>query len=170
MRVSICFLQPQKRELPKWIVALLQSEWRIVGLSCGYTGALFLFNFLELETVDGLTPHSARLTFEMLCPKQSGILDWVATVMRYILLAISYSLSVKAYKELDFKRFLFLIFLLSNTQGVVRAGMVLTGIITTTYHEFYYHSLLLNLLGTLLLLPYSEFNLNVNQPPGAAVL
>jgi hypothetical protein len=63
VRVSICFLQPQKRELPKWAVALLQSEWRIVLISCAYVGALFLFNFLELETSDGLTFHSARLTF-----------------------------------------------------------------------------------------------------------
>lgn len=90
--------------------------------------------------------------------------------MRYVLLAVSYSLSIKAYRELDFKRFVFLVFLLSNTQGVVRALMVFLDIVSTTYHEFYYHSLLLNLLGTLLLLPYSEFNLNVNQPPGAAVL
>ena len=39
-----------------------------------------------------------------------------------------------------------------------------------TYHEFYYHSMLLNLLGTLILLPYSAFNLNVNQPPAASLL
>ena len=117
-----------------------------------------------------MTPHFARLTFEMLCPKQSSYLDWVTTVMRYILLAVSYSLSIKTYKELDFKRFLFLVFLLTNTQGLFRALMVFLGIVSTTYHEFYYHSLLLNLLGTLLLLPYSKFNLNVNQPPGAAIL
>lgn len=63
VRVSICFLQPRKRELPKWAVVLLQSEWRIVGLSCAYVAALFLFNIVELATVDGLTDHSARLTF-----------------------------------------------------------------------------------------------------------
>jgi hypothetical protein len=142
-----------------------------VAISALYVTLLFGSNLLEMQgTEDGLTAHSAKTTFELLCPKQSGVLDWVTTVLRYLLLAVSYTLSIRSYKELDFKRFIFLIFLLSNTQVVVRAVLVFAGIESTTYHEFYYHSLLLNLLGTLLLLPYSEFNLNVNQPPGAAVL
>lgn len=86
------------------------------------------------------------------------------------MLAFSYTLSIKSYKELDFKRFIFIIFLLSNTQVIVRAILVFAGIEYQAYHEFYYHSLLLHLVGTLILLPYSNFNLNVNQPPGAAVL
>jgi hypothetical protein len=48
VRVSICFLRPESRELPKWAVALLRSEWRIVGVSSAYVGALFLFSLLEL--------------------------------------------------------------------------------------------------------------------------
>jgi hypothetical protein len=171
MRVSICFLQPEKRELPRWAVRIFGSEWRIVAIAGAYILLIFGFSKLELDVAaDGLTEHSAQLTFELLCPKQSGILDWVTTVMRYILLVVSYTMSIRAYKELDFKRFIFLLFLVTNTQGLVRAALVFAGIVSTTYHEFYYHSLLLNLLGTLLLLPYSEFNLNVNQPPGAAIL
>lgn len=97
-------------------------------------------------------------------------MDWITTILRYVLLFISYTLSIKTYKELDFKKFIFLIFLLSNTQILVRAVLVFNQIEKSSYHELYYHSLLLHLFGTLLLLPYSNFNLNVNQPPGSAVL
>lgn len=118
-----------------------------------------------------MSATSAQLTFEFLCPKESGVLDWITTLFRYLLLFISYTLSIKTYKELDFKKFIFLIFLLSNTQILLRAVLVFNNRIeVSSYHEFYYHSLILHLLGTLLLLPYSNFNLNVNQPPGSAVL
>jgi hypothetical protein len=50
------------------------------------------------------------------------------------LLAVSYTLSIKTYKELDFKRFIFLIFLLTNTQVIVRTVLVFVGIDNTIYH------------------------------------
>lgn len=167
VRVSICFLE---RQPPKWVVAILRSELRIIGVSFLYVVGIMVVSVIDLEWMGGWDEGSAQLTFEFLCPKESGALDWVTTVLRYVLLLISYTVSIKTYKELDFKKFIFLIFLLSNTQILVRAVLVFNRIETSSYHEFYYHSLLLHLFGTLLLLPYSNFNLNVNQPPGSAVL
>ena len=61
VRVSICFLEG---ELPKWAVGVFRSEWRIVGISLGYVALIFVLNLLELELAsDGITPHSARVTF-----------------------------------------------------------------------------------------------------------
>jgi hypothetical protein len=64
----------------------------------------------------------------MLCPKESGVGDWIATLFRYSMMAVAYSLSIRTYKELDFKRFLFLIFLLSSTTVIVRMGLIAANI------------------------------------------
>ena len=86
------------------------------------------------------------------------------------MLVSSYVLSLKTYKELDFKRFILRIFLLSNVQILLRFVLTRFEITSQTYHEFYYHSLLHNLALTALLVPYSQFNSNVQPPPGEAVL
>lgn len=171
LRVGVCFVKTENGELSPWMHTLFSSERRMLAIGAGYSVLVGLANFAELHIgSESLTPFAGQMTFELLCPKLSGVVDWIATLMRYLLMSLSYSLSIKTYKELDFKRFLFLIFMLSNTQVIVRIIMVANNIEETTYHEFYYHSLILNLLGTLLLYPYSKYDLLVQQPPGTAIL
>ena len=45
-----------------------------------------------------LTPYGAVQTFEFLCPKQSGTVDWITTSLRYFLLTVSYTLSIRTYR------------------------------------------------------------------------
>ena len=89
----------EKRQLPKKLISIFKSEWRITAISSLYVLVLFIVNLLDLlVTYNGINQYSARLTFEFLCPKQSGVFDWVTTILRYVLLAVSYTLSIKSYK------------------------------------------------------------------------
>lgn len=91
-------------------------------------------NTLDLYLDSSLTRNYAELPFEYLCPKKSGISDWIANTFRFILLLVSYVLSLKTYKELDFKRFIFLIFLLCNSQVILRFFFLLFGLNISSYH------------------------------------
>jgi hypothetical protein len=64
-------------------------------------------------------------------------------------------ISIYTYNELDFKFFLILVFALTNTEVVLRLFLAKADITKTTYLEFYYHSFVMNLFGTLIMFYYS---------------
>lgn len=65
----------------------------------GYSCLIGLGSYADMFIGDcSLTPFGAVQTFEFLCPKQSGTVDWITTLLRYVLLAISYTLSIKTYR------------------------------------------------------------------------
>lgn len=50
------------------------------------------------------------------------------------MMSIVYALSLKTFRNLDFKGFLLLIFLINNTQVLLRIVLSQLGIEETTYH------------------------------------
>lgn len=101
------------------------------------------------------TPHYGILVFEFFCPKESSVYDWVVIAVRFLAMAFVYTSSIYTYSELDFKRFLLLIFCLTNTEVILRLFLAYSEITKTTYNEFYYHSFFMNLFGTLIMFYYS---------------
>ncbi len=171
LRVSICFLDYKTKHLPKLLQTVFSNEKLLILIASVYSLLISGLAWINLiPDIGTLDQYKAELIFEFFCPKVSGFADWIITVIRYISLAISYSLSILAYRELDFKRFIFFIFVLSNMQVLMRCIFVYAEIDDRTYHEFYYHSIFLNFCGTLILYPYTNFNSYVRQPPSTAVL
>lgn len=95
--MSICFLDYKSQELPRCLVSFFRRERTILLGSIGYSLLIGLANYIDLQ-VGGLGQNSATLTFEFFCPKQSGVVDWFATMLRYLLLAVSYTLSIRTYR------------------------------------------------------------------------
>ena len=48
VRVSICFMDMEKRQLPKKLISIFKSEWRITAISSLYVLVLFIVNLLDL--------------------------------------------------------------------------------------------------------------------------
>ncbi len=85
-------------------------------------------------------------------------------------MAYVYIISIYTYNELDFKWFLFLVFALNNTEVILRGFLAVEDVTETTYHEFYYHSFVMNLFGTLIMFYYSAIKEQRNRPLSIPIL
>jgi hypothetical protein len=74
------------------------------------------------------------LIFEFFCPKESSPFDWIVIILRLLCMAYIYIICIYSYSELDFKKFLILIFILTNTEVILRLFLVIGSINETTYH------------------------------------
>ena len=99
VRVSICFVNAKKTYLESWMIKIFKNESTVIIISLVYSLIISLTNFLNFViNEDALTFWSGEFTFELLCPKQSGLIDWFVTFFRYVLFAFAYTLSIKTYK------------------------------------------------------------------------
>jgi hypothetical protein len=140
------------KQLSNNVVGLFSSQKKMLALCCTITVIFIVVGYFVFG--DG-TPYYGNLVFEFFCPKESNIYDWIVTAVRFIAMAHVYIISIYTYNELDFKRFLILIFILTNTEVILRLFLAFEVITKTTYHEFYYHSFIMNLFGTLIMVYYS---------------
>jgi hypothetical protein len=91
-------------------------------------------------------------------------------VLRFAFMAYVYIISIYTYNELDFKWFMILVFTLTNTEVILRLFLALEQITATTYHEFYYHSFVMNLFGTLIMFYYSTIKEQRYRPLSIPIL
>lgn len=99
LRVSICFIKYKTDQIPKSLRMLFGRERTVVLVCLAYSILIGLGNYASLHIGSlSISGWSAAVTFQFFCPKQSGVLDWSATLFRYFLLAVSYTLSIRTYR------------------------------------------------------------------------
>jgi len=99
-----------------------------------YSVVIMMLNLLEMLVWNPLTNAQSIISYEYFCPNGSGVFDWLLTIIRYMLVSIIYYLSTTTYKELDFKRFVIVVFFLDNSQSIMRLFISTNSIENHTYH------------------------------------
>ena len=79
-------------------------------------------------------------------------------------------MSIHVYKELDFKRFLIVLYIISNTEVFLKILSNIIDISGQAYHEFYYNSFLTSLAGTLMIAYFGRFKELVNPLPDKGII
>lgn len=141
----------------------------VVG-SIAYVAFINLLNVAILD----VHPKYSSLTYQYFCPKLPSTFDLIVTIVRLLTLAFVLYLSLWAYEELDFKKFLFLIFLISNLYIVphvlLTIGKHYFQYDITNRDSIYYTSFIVELLSSCLILYYSGINKQLTQPAMQGVL
>ena len=75
----------------------------------------------------------AYLPFEFFCPKKINFCDWILTSVRFLLFCLAYVSCIWTYPELDFKKFLFFVFLLGNILTILRFAAIACRIINNIH-------------------------------------
>ena len=126
LRVSLCFWPRFNKinveDISKWFVAIMKNQTYFIFLSLCYIGFINLLNI----GIYGMEPHQSYLFFEYFCPKKTTSIEVAVSVLRVIALLFVLYLSLLTYDELDFKKFLFLIFLISNLSIVPHVVITLS--------------------------------------------
>ena len=90
--------------------------------------------------------------------------------IRLVSFGLVFFLSLWTYDELDFKKFLFLIFFCSNLTIIPRAIVNIWGNPTEFSFEIYYATYIVQLLDTVIMVYYSGINQELTQPAMQGVL
>lgn len=131
LRVCICYwIDFQTQIFPK-VVAFFKSQLYML-IACILAVLLLIYG--QIILFDGGSPTNGMIIFQFLCPKQSSPFDWCVSFLRFMLMAFVYVVSISTYDQLDFKRFLLMIFVLNNTEVILRISLAFSNINGTTYH------------------------------------
>lgn len=124
-----------------------------------------------MSAIEGTNWENSHFIYEYFCPKAHLIIiEKVVAGIRILTMGFVFYLSVWTYDELDFKKFLIMIFFSSNIFIIPHVFLFISDYKITKRDSIYYTSYVIELLNTCIIMYYSGINRKLSQPAMQGVL
>lgn len=170
LRVSICFWPTFNKinveNLNKTCMNIMKNEVYFIYLCIVYV-CMVIF----LTSIEGLEADKAFFSFQFFCPKYGSIAESSFSIIRFVILAFVFYLSIWTYEELDFIKFFFLLYAFSNLSIIPKAIFYFSQVDPFINRlPIYYMSFIIELFNTCIIIYYSGINKIFSQPAMQGVL